>query len=261
MGYRIRMAAEVVTWLERLRETEPVTADLVDEALGLLRDQGPGLGPPLVVPLDVEVPAGKTYLGLDEAYQRQLQMLAKVRRGVADLATTGRRLDLRADELEQEFTRLQEQRQKAREMGRADLADAVAGRLSDAASRLAALREQRANAQAQEDRLNVASRRLQDKINSFRSRKDALKAGAPADLPGQPFAPRPLLLTELRPGAPGPIHARILFTVEPPAIGGPSSGTAVLLAAGTPRDQLDAWYAVAIRRCRDRYERDRGDTD
>jgi hypothetical protein len=260
VGYQIRIATEVINWLERLRETEPATVDRVDEALARLRDQGAGLGPPLVVPLDVEVPVRNTYLGFDEAYQRQLQMLTKVRRGAADLATTGRRLDLRVDELEQEFTSLEGQRRKAREMGRDDLAAAVAARLSDAATRLAALRDQRASTRAEEDRLTVASRRLQDKIDSFRSRKEALKADASAGLPVEPVAPRPLLLSELRPGAPGPIHARILFTVEPPAAGAPSSGTAILLAAGTPRDQLDAWYAVAIRRCRDRYERGQGDT-
>ena len=46
---------------------------------------------------------------------------------------------------------------------------------------------------------------------------------------------------------------RILFTVESPA-------TAVVLAAGTERDWLDAWYAEAIVRTRIRYERDRGGT-
>jgi len=257
MGYRIRIATEVVSWLERLRETEPATAGLVDEALAFLRDEGPGLGPPLVVPLELP----PTRQGLDTAYLRQLEMLTKVRRGVADLATARRRLDLQIDEMEQDAARLERQRQKAREMGREDLADAVAARLSDAATRLAALREQRADARAEEDRLDMASRRLQDKVNSFRSGKEALKDSASARQPVQLAAPRPLRLSELRPGAPGPIRARILFTAEPPAAGDPSSGTALLLAAGTPGGQLDAWYAIAIRHCRYRYERDRGDTD
>ena len=36
------------------------------------------------------------------------------------------------------------------------------------------------------------------------------------------------------------------------------AGTAVLLAAGTERDWLDAWSAEAIRLSRIRYERDQG---
>jgi len=36
--------------------------------------------------------------------------------------------------------------------------------------------------------------------------------------------------------------------------------TALLLAAGTERDRLQAWYAEMLLRCRTRYERDRGST-
>ncbi len=36
--------------------------------------------------------------------------------------------------------------------------------------------------------------------------------------------------------------------------------TALLLAAGTERDWLQAWYAEMLQRCRIRYERDRGST-
>ena len=51
-----------------------------------------------------------------------------------------------------------------------------------------------------------------------------------------------------RPAAPELADTRILFTVEP-------SGTAVLLAAGTESDRLDAWYTEAIVRSRFRYQR------
>src|ERR1700678_1040732 len=85
---------------------------------------------------------------------------------------------------------------------------------------------------------------------------DALREGGaglgpplvvPVDETGSPE------LSELRPGAPGPAGIRILFTVEPP-------DTAVLLAAGTERDWLRAWYAEAILHCRARYERDQTGT-
>ncbi len=75
--------------------------------------------------------------------------------------------------------------------------------------------------------------------------------GSGPDDPGAapPALASSLALSELRPGAPESAAIRILFTVEP-------SGTAVLLAAGTERDWLRAWYAEMILRCRTRYERD-----
>ena len=56
MGYQIRMAAEVADWLARLKDRDPATAELVDQALAALREQGPGLGPPLVVPVPPDDP-------------------------------------------------------------------------------------------------------------------------------------------------------------------------------------------------------------
>ena len=52
MGYRIRMVPEVAGWLGQLRDADPGTAGVVDEALAALRDQGAGLGPPLVIPVE-----------------------------------------------------------------------------------------------------------------------------------------------------------------------------------------------------------------
>ena len=40
MGYRIRMVPEVAGWLGQLRDADPGTAGVVDEALAALRDQG-----------------------------------------------------------------------------------------------------------------------------------------------------------------------------------------------------------------------------
>ena len=50
MGYRIRMVPEVAGWLGQLRDADPGTAGIVDDALAALRDQGASLGPPLAGP-------------------------------------------------------------------------------------------------------------------------------------------------------------------------------------------------------------------
>src|SRR6201991_3840523 len=59
---------------------------------------------------------------LDYSYQRQLDLLSKVRRGVADVATSRKRVELQVNQLEQQSTKLQDQAQKAIEMSREDLA-------------------------------------------------------------------------------------------------------------------------------------------
>ena len=40
MGYRIRVVPEVEVWLQRLRDSDPSAADLVDDALDTLREAG-----------------------------------------------------------------------------------------------------------------------------------------------------------------------------------------------------------------------------
>jgi hypothetical protein len=133
MGYRIRMVAEVAGWLGRLREADPGTAGLVDEALAALREQGAGLGPPLVMP--VEIRPERTRPDLDQAYQRQLEMLTRLRRAVADMATARKRLELQIVQLEQLVTRLGEQRIKDQQAGRSDLAAEVGARARRAGCR------------------------------------------------------------------------------------------------------------------------------
>jgi chaperonin cofactor prefoldin len=273
----ILMAHEVAEWLLWLRETDPGTAGLVDEALAALRAGGTSLGPPLAVPL--EVPLGPTRPDLDYAYQRQLEMLTRVRRAAADIATSRKRLELQINQLERTTTKLQAQRAEARQAGQDGPAGEAGARLAAMAAQLANLQGQYAGLQAEEERVTVASQRLQGKVDAFRTRKETAEAaqaaaeaaiedaiaeaaepdspdiaGPPdADLPRSPVMPSPLPLSELRPGAPERSSVRVLFTVESPA-------TAVVLAAGTERDWLDAWYAEAIVRSRTRYERDRGGT-
>ena len=50
---------------------------------------------------------------LDYSYQRQLELLSKVRRGVADVATSRKRVELQINQLEQQSAKLQDQAQKA----------------------------------------------------------------------------------------------------------------------------------------------------
>ena len=283
MGYLIRMAPEVEEWLAAVRDRDPPVAALIDEAVAALRAGGETVGAPLVVPVDA--PPLSARPDLDAAYERQLEMLTRMRRAVASVAMSRKRLEMQAAQLEQQISKLGDQSREAAEAGHGNLAEEAGARRGAAEEQLAGLRRQYADVQAEEERMTVASQRLQAKADAFRTRKEALKAayaaaeaaaeagwveavieaasvdidragptggeGVDADLLG---AARPgLQLSELRPGAPEWAGARILFTVEPP-------GTAVLLAAGMENDWLRAWYTEAIANCRIRYQREQGNT-
>ena len=113
---------------------------------------------------------------LDYSYQRQLEMLTKVRRGVADVATSRKRVELQMNQLTQSSTKLEDQARKALSMGREDLAREALGRKSSAQSQLNDLQAQYAQLQGEEEKLTVASQRLQSKVDAFRTRKETIKA-------------------------------------------------------------------------------------
>jgi phage shock protein A len=113
---------------------------------------------------------------LDYSYQRQLEMLQKVRRGVADVATSRKRLELQINQLEQQSSKLEEQGRKALQVGREELAREALTRRAGLQGQLSDLRNQYAALQGEEEKLTLASQRLQAKVDSFRTRKETIKA-------------------------------------------------------------------------------------
>jgi phage shock protein A len=177
MGYQLRLHGQIRAWLTDLRDTEPEQARVVGEAMLALIDAGEALGPPLVVALasalgQPEDPRET----LDRSYQRQLETLTKIRRGVADVATSRKRLELQIVSLEQQAGRLAHQRDEAQRAGREDLADVAAGRAAAIVDQLSGLRRQYLGLTREEEKLTAASQRLQGKVEAFRTRKETLKA-------------------------------------------------------------------------------------
>jgi phage shock protein A len=113
---------------------------------------------------------------LDYSYQRQLEMLTKVRRGVADVATSRKRVELQMNQLQQEQGRREDQARKALSQGREDLAREALQRKATVQTQLNELQGQYASLQAEEEKLTVASQRLQSKVDAFRTRKETIKA-------------------------------------------------------------------------------------
>ena len=113
---------------------------------------------------------------LDYSYQRQVEMLTKVRRGVADVATSRKRVELQVNQLQAQSDKLTQQAQQAINQNREDLAREALTRKSGLQSQMADLRAQQAQLQGEEEKLTLASQRLQAKVEAFRTKKETIKA-------------------------------------------------------------------------------------
>ena len=113
---------------------------------------------------------------LDYSYEKQLELLTKVRRGVADVATSRKRIEIQMQQLQASANKLEGQAQAAVKAGRDDLAREALTRRAAANQQLADLQTQHANLQAEEEKLTLASQRLQTKVDAFRTRKETIKA-------------------------------------------------------------------------------------
>lgn len=113
---------------------------------------------------------------LDYSYQKQLELLQKVRRGVADVATSRKRVELQVQQLEQQSGKLENQSRAALQAGREDLAREALTRRSGLQSQIDSLKQQHEQLQGEEQKLTLAAQRLQAKVDSFRTRKETIKA-------------------------------------------------------------------------------------
>ena len=113
---------------------------------------------------------------LDYSYQRMLEQLTQVRRGVADVATSRKRLELQATQLTQSGAKLEEQARQAIAQNREDLAREALSRRASIVQQLQDLKTQHDQLDAQESQLTQASQRLQARVESFRTRKETIKA-------------------------------------------------------------------------------------
>ena len=113
---------------------------------------------------------------LDYSYEKQLELLQQVRRGVADVATSRKRVELQMQQLAQSGAKLDAQARQALAQGREDLAREALARKAALGSEVQALAAQHQQLQAEEAKLTDSSQRLQAKVEAFRTRKETVKA-------------------------------------------------------------------------------------
>ncbi len=103
-------------------------------------------------------------------------MLQQVRRGLANVTTSRKRIELQSLQLSVSAGKLQAQAAASVAASREDLAREALTRRSAAQQQLADLARQQAGLQAEQDKLAAASQRLQAKVEAFRTRKETIKA-------------------------------------------------------------------------------------
>src|SRR4051812_4611593 len=113
---------------------------------------------------------------LDYSYEKQREMLQNVKRGVADVVTAKKRLELQTQKLEQEVEKLETQARQALAAGREDLARQALERKALAQQQLQQLDRQTADLESQQEKLIASEKTLSAKVESFRSEKEVIKA-------------------------------------------------------------------------------------
>ncbi|MFB9835321.1 PspA/IM30 family protein, partial [Actinoallomurus acaciae] len=242
------MSSEVRDWLATVLAEDHQVGRVVGEAVTVLFQEGSGQGAPLVTPVESLLRARHPLIALDHSYQRQLELLQRVRRSLADLATARKRLELKIG----------------------------GGGLDQEA--LAGARRRYEELAAEEEQATLSAQHLRARVDAFRARKEAVKAGYTAarakreiheafaalgetHVPGlaaDDLAPAQAATDELLQAADDleqqlgidktpeinelrlvTADLRLLFAAESP-------DTAVLLVVGIGRDDWEEWYDEAL---------------
>src|SRR6266403_4714233 len=113
---------------------------------------------------------------LDYSYEKQLESLQNVKRGVADVVTAKKRLELQTQQLEQNVVTLDTQARQALAAGREDLARQALERKSGIQQQLQDLDTQVKQLADQQEKLVANEKQLQARIEQFRGQKEVIKA-------------------------------------------------------------------------------------
>ncbi|NMC09791.1 MAG: PspA/IM30 family protein [Methanothrix sp.] len=113
---------------------------------------------------------------LDLSYEKQLQLLQNVKRGVAEVTTSKKRIELQKAKLQTNIDKLDGQAREALAAGREDLARKALENKAALQAQSANLDQQISDLNDQQQKLIAAESRLATKVEAFRTRKETIKA-------------------------------------------------------------------------------------
>lgn len=113
---------------------------------------------------------------LDYSYEKQLELLQNVKRGVAEVTTSKKRLQLQRAKLVQSNEKLEKQARDAIAADREDLARLALERKAALQQQIDGIDSEVLELEKQEEKLIAAEKRLSTKVEIFRTRKESIKA-------------------------------------------------------------------------------------
>jgi phage shock protein A len=113
---------------------------------------------------------------LDYSYQKQVEQLQNVKKGIADVVTAKKRLQMQETSLQQSVVKLDTQARQALAGGQEDLARTALERKNVAQTELQGLDTQVSELEAQQQKLTDSEQKLRAKIEAFRTKKEVIKA-------------------------------------------------------------------------------------
>ena len=113
---------------------------------------------------------------LEYSYQKQIEQLQNVKRGIADVVTAKKRLQAQETGLQQQIVKLDTQARQALAAGREDLARTALERKNVIQTELQSLDGQVQVLEQQQEQLTESEKNLRAKIEQFRTKKEVIKA-------------------------------------------------------------------------------------
>ncbi|HTR33788.1 MAG TPA: PspA/IM30 family protein [Gaiellaceae bacterium] len=113
---------------------------------------------------------------LDYSYEQQLQQLQNVKRGIADVTTAKKRLELQYTTMQQQVDKLDGQARDALKANREDLAREALTRKAAVQAQLGDIMTQGQQLEAQQQKLIEGEKTLAAKVEQFRTQKEVIKA-------------------------------------------------------------------------------------
>ena len=113
---------------------------------------------------------------LEYGYQKQIELLQNVKKGVADVVTSKKRIQMQSQKLEQQVVKLDTQARQALSQGKDDLARTALERKTVAQAELQSLDQQVTELESQQAQLTDKEKVMRQKIEAFRTKKEVIKA-------------------------------------------------------------------------------------
>ena len=110
------------------------------------------------------------------SYEKQLELLQNVKKGVAEVTTSKKRLQLQKAKLLQSNEKLEKQARDAVAVDREDLARLALERKAAIQQQVDGIDMEIAELEKQEEKLIAAEKRLSTKVEIFRTKKESIKA-------------------------------------------------------------------------------------